>query len=508
MIDRVLYRLTPAFGALGILLILIAVGAWLVTGAFDQTVIAPAVAGLGLVAFYVLERPRQMMDFLAGRQFRYGTNTVALVMIFLVILAFINVLANRYSFRLDLTANRAFSLSDQTFAVLKQLDRPVHVIGFFREGQGKERLQDLLKEYQRQSGLVTYEFVDPYFKPGLARQYGIDQANTTIVESGDKRQTILTADEGELTSAILKLSRAGVKQVYWIVGHSEVDPGSAEPLGASEAKRMIESSNFKVTMLNLAATGKVPAEADMVLLVAPSTDLLEPEKSALIDYVRAGGRLLLLLQPDRLNRVSFLLDELGLQDKAGVVVDPAQNLMGDPLSPVITHYQDSPITKNLPMTLMQTAAQVAPKTGTSGGYSAVVVAESTANSWLETNDKEIRFDTNQDVPGPIPVVVSVTSIPKPDQQPNVGKTAQVVVIGDADFMTNNMIALVGNRDLLLNTINWLGEEQELLGLRAKPTVPSPLVISNTQLNLLLLLSVVVAPAAVLVAGAFVVWGRR
>ena len=509
MIGRVTYRIAPALGALGVLSLLVSAGIWLVTGRADQWVIALVVAGLGLTAFYALERPQQVVTFLSARQLRYGTNTTAMAITAIAIVILLNMLASRYSLRLDMTANRIHSLSEQTLVILRQLDRPVRMIGFQLPGSpSQERLEDLLEEYRRHSPLISFELVDPNINPGLARQYGVERYDTTVVEVGDRSELVVGAGEGDLSSTILKLSRSEPKYVYWIAGHGGPDPTDAGPFGASEAKKLMEAVNFEVIPLNLASTGKVPTKADLVVLTNPSTGMLQAEQTALIDYIRDGGRLLLMLEPGGFDDIAFLMDELGLQSREGVVIDPSQSLLNDPYSPIVTHYHPSPVTKNLPMVLMQTAAEISQAEGTKSDYVVSTLAETTADAWLESNPRQLRFDPEQDVAGPLSVVASVVSRQPVGDRPENSKSALVIVIGDADIVTNRMIRMAGNRDLLLNSVSWLGEEEDLLGLRSRQARPSPLVISNTQLNLLFLLSVLVMPAAVLFVGVTVAWRRR
>lgn len=509
MIGRILDRVAPAVGALGILLLLVAAGMWLTTGRADQWVIVLVVAGLGLIAFYALERPEQVGAFLGARQFRYGTNTAVMSIAAIMIVVLLNVLASRYSVRLDMTADRVYSLSEQTVAILRQLDRPVHFVGFLQRGtQRHERVEDLLEEYSRHSPLISFEMADPDLQPGLARQYGVELYDTTVVEMGDRSGLVVGADERELSGAILKLSRSEPKYIYWITGHGEPDPTDAGPFGASDARELMEAGNYEVNSLNLASTGEVPERSSLVVLANPTTGLLDVEQTALIDYVRDGGRLLLLLEPNYSIHMSFLLEELGLRSREGVVLDVAQSFMNDPYSPLVTGYHLSPVTKNLPMVLMHTATEISRAETAGSDYVVSTLAETTGESWLETNPRTPRFDPGDDAPGPLSVIASVAGRQPIGAGSEDGKSTLVVAIGDADIITNQMIGFAGNHQLVLNSVNWLGEEEVLLGIESRPTRPEPLILTYSQQNLLFLLCVLVMPATTLFLGATIAWRRR
>ena len=136
------------------------------------------------------------------------------------------------------------------------------------------------------------------------------------------------------------------------------------------------------------------------------------------------------------------------------------------------------------------------------------LAETTVESWLETNPRAPAFDAGEDVPGPLSVVASVEERQPLGDGSEDGKSTIVVAIGDADIITNQMIRFAGNHQLVLNSVNWLGEEEVLLGIETRLSVPAPLFLTNAQRNLLFLLCVLVMPAVVLLIGATAAWRRR
>jgi ABC-type uncharacterized transport system involved in gliding motility auxiliary subunit len=86
----------------------------------------------------------------------------------LAIIVLINVISTRYFFRLDLTEDQRYSLSDATINILKNLDEPVTVTAYFSEDlppdieKVRQDFKDMLIEYSnRSNGNVVYEFVNP-----------------------------------------------------------------------------------------------------------------------------------------------------------------------------------------------------------------------------------------------------------------------------------------------------------------------------------------------------------
>src|SRR3954471_4306178 len=155
---------------LGVLLLLAGVGYYLIFSTFDTTARILTAAGILLVGIAISIDPEAVWSKLTARNMLYGGNTLAMAAIFIGILVFVNVLGARQPKRWDLTANKSFSLSEETLNVLGQIQDPVQAIAFFSADDGRRRdLEDQLREYQiRSDGKMTYQFVDPVQQPGYA----------------------------------------------------------------------------------------------------------------------------------------------------------------------------------------------------------------------------------------------------------------------------------------------------------------------------------------------------
>ena len=122
------------------------------------------------------------------------------------------------------------------------------------------------------------------------------------MQSGDKSEKVLDAEEERLTNALVKVTRAGNPVIYVVKGHGERDISSAERIGLSQAKEQMEKANYTVKDLELARTGKVPADAAVVIVPGPKNDLLPPELLALDEYLAQGGRVLFMADPLQADR--------------------------------------------------------------------------------------------------------------------------------------------------------------------------------------------------------------
>ena len=150
--------------------------------------------------------------------------------------------------------------------------------------------------------------------------------------------------------------------------------------------------------------------------------------------------------------------------------------------------------------------------------------ETSPNSWAETDVKtmltggELKFDEKSgDRKGPIAIAAAVSAAAesaeaqKADQKdPANGEKPEtrVVVFGDSDFASNFALGIQGNRDLFMNTLGWLSQQENLISIRPKETEDRRLTMTSGQQTRVLILVLVVLPLLVLGSGVYTWWRRR
>ena len=85
---------------------------------------------------------------------------------------------------------------------------------------------------------------------------------------------------------------------------------------------------------------------------------------------------------------------------------------------------------------------------------------------------------------------------------------RVVVFGDVDFAGNEYIEAYRNRDLFVNSINWLIGDVEAISIRPSMSRHSSFDLSEEQFRTLRSLSLFVLPELIAVVGVVVWWSRR
>jgi ABC-type uncharacterized transport system involved in gliding motility auxiliary subunit len=488
---------------------------WAVVGAQWNRFWWPLViAGVALVLLSFLPQWRDPRATLGARSVRYGVNSLIAVLLVIGVIGVVEALSYRHNARLDLTENRRHSLSPQTIQMLKGLTTTVNAVAFYRSDQpGKRVAEDLFKQYARYAGdKFAWKSVDPDRDPALARALGVEAYGTTVLEAKGRTEKVQDADQEEkLTNALVKVMREGKRVVYIVQGHGEADLASSDRPGFTEAKAALEKANYEVRPLALARQGKVPDDAAVVIVPGPRTDFFGPEIDALDAYLGRGGKLLAMVNPPFPERsqpeaLRKLLGRWGLAlaDDLVIELNPIGQVFGiGPQVPIVQQYEPHPITRDMRgiTTLFPLTRSIAVATPPPAGVTVQPLARTTPDSWGETDRQALEQGQAkpdpQDAKGPLAVAAVATK-----------DKARVVLYGTSNLASNQFLNVQGNRDFFLNTVSWLGEEEDQISIRPRDTKQTPVFLTSQQAQAVFWLPVVILPGLALAGGIVAVARRR
>ena len=528
-------RIFNLIGWLGTAFVIAAVGIRLGLPAKDQYAYYLAWAGLGCMLLYTLGQWREVMRIFSGRSARYGTMSLVSVIALLGILVAVNYIGKQKPKRWDLTIAKQYSLSDQTRNVLSKLDSPLKVTVFATDTDF-QRYKDRLAEYGYASSRVSADYVDPEKKPALAQENQIQQLGTIMLQYKGRTEKITADAEQDITNGIIKVVTGEQKKVYFTQGHGEKDPtaGPSDRSGYSAIATGLKGENYSVDKLILAQQGMVPDDATVVVVAGPKNDFLAPEVDALKAYLAKPGKLLLMLDPrapdansaPALTSLVALAHDWGMDLGDDVVVDASGmgRLIGaGPEVPIAANYPSHPIVERFNvLTAFPMARSVTPVSGGVDGHIAQAFIESSPRSWAEKDLKslvtgEVSLDTAKgDKQGPIPLAAAASKAaasPAPaaddkDKAEGPKPEARVVVYGDSDFASNAALGIQGNRDLFMNTIGWLSQQENLIAIRPKETTDRRITMTAAQQSNINWISLLIIPGFIFGSGVYSWWRRR
>jgi ABC-type uncharacterized transport system involved in gliding motility auxiliary subunit len=527
-----LKRILGLVGWLGVVLVLAAVAIRFLRPEWQQWYSGLAIAGLVCTLLYILSQWREVAHAFSGREARFGTLAVASAAVVLAILVALNYLASRHNKRWDVTAAQQFTLSDQTRKILQGLQKPVN-IKVFAQPDDFERFRDRLDEYQYASKQVNVEYIDAVKSPSRANQYQVQQLGTVVFEYDGRTERVTSESEQELTNGLIKVVQGKQHKIYFVQGHGEKGTQGSDRDGYSQIASSLGSENYTVDQLVLAQQKEIPADASLLIVAGPQTDFFPPEIEMLKRYLARGGKVMFMLDPpdkageQDVTNIIALLKDWAIDVGNNVVVDVSgmgQLLGTGPEVPVAAKYQTHAITDRFNLlTAYRLARSVSPAAGSTSGKFAQTLVETSPASWAETDIKtlntsgQVARDLDKgDKAGPVSLAVAVSSpvaeAPAPADGDKTDDTqkpeTRIVVFGDSDFASNSGLGIQGNRDLFMNAVNWLAQQENLIAIRPRDPQDRRLTLTSDQQRRIFWLTVLIIPGLILFAGVQTWWRRR
>jgi len=187
--------------------------------------------------------------------------------------------------------------------------------------------------------------------------------------------------------------------------------------------------------------------------------------------------------------------------------------------PIAAH----PITDNFRyITAYPLARSMTPIEGGVNGRNAQKIVETSRNSWAETDLKDLSAgkpakQDPSDKQGPVALAAAISvaaAAPPAAKPPANGENppkppeTRIVAFGDSDFASNGAVNVQGNRDLFLNSVNWLAQQENLIAIRPHDPEDRRITLTADQMRRIFYLTVLIVPGLILLAGVQTWWRRR
>ena len=467
------------------------------------------------------------------RTFRVGGYSMAAAVLVLAIAVAVNLLAGALPStwtQFDITQNQYFTISDPTEQVLEMLDTDVTIYWVVRDGSEETTLGLLLDQYQGYSDHIKVVKKDPDLYPTFTQQYTDEVEDNSLIVESALRNTYVSyydiyeydyssyyytgsyevsfAGESSLTSAIYYVTNEDLPTMYALTGHGESDLSTT-------FSAAVEKENVTVSELSLLTQEYVPDDCDCLMILMPQSDLTAEELPKIQEYLKNGGNMLLITDPQEeagsRPNLDALMADYGVSEEEGIVVEGSDSyyafqtpyyLLPDLKSHTIT----SPLMSDGYYVLMPIAH-------------GLTIAEDLADnldvtSLLETSDDAFSklagyslstYEQEEgDIGGPFSLGVAITDTIDDGLESNIVWFSSGGLVDDS---TSERVA-GGNQDLFLNAVNWLCGQENSISIHAKSLSYEYLTMDSGTSSGLTLLMVVLIPVACLVVGIVIVYRRK
>jgi ABC-type uncharacterized transport system involved in gliding motility auxiliary subunit len=512
------------------------------------------VVGAVLVGGWLYIERDNLRRLAATQGARYSSIAVAMTIMALGIAVALNVVANRYDERWDLTEAGLFTLSDQTVSILTGLEQEVTVLAFFPSGSMEEaQFRDLIEGYEQHTDTLSIDFHDPMRDPMLAAEHSITtQWGTVVLTAGTSSQRLESSfEEEDLTNALVRLTAGKQHTICFTEGHGELDADDSQDVaGLGVAISKLKGQNYDSRKVTIFRENGVPSDCEVLVAADPQYDWMPAELELLAAYVSGGGHFMLMLEPGHAEGLAADMSRYGIVVGNDLVLEMGESaqFFGGDVSYILldpSSFDFHPITSAIEAFTMHRIARSVSKGPDLEGINVQELARTTEQSWAKS-DLESLTDLNPDPTadrmGPIPLiaVAEITdpaaievraaapvapALPgataedaaeavaseavEPEPLVEVPRAAggKVMVIGDVDFATNQLLDQGNNMDLVLNSLAWMVGEEDQISIRPNEAAESGITMNLVQGLLVWLLCLLLAPGLALI-GAVMTWRTR
>ena len=441
------------------------------------------------------------------------------VVLFLMLVVLLGYLAGQYHVAKDITQANRNILTQGSVNVLKQMKEPINITVFATKDDAtggdnfRKGMIDFIARYQREKKNVNLKFINPSIEPKLAQDAGVKEDGEVVVEFNKRSEHIIPPiAEQEMTNLLVRLSRTNQQAVMYLDGHGERNLLGVKNHDIGEFGKQLEKKGFKFANPDLTVAQAVPSNGAMLVIASPQVKVSEVEAKKIKAYLERGGNLLWLVDDNNLRGLESVAEYLGMTVSPGIALDMASAQYGaDARVSFASLYGEHAITKNFMLrTLFPEAHQVTAIGNDENGWKVSNLVEVAPNGWLITGklvkDAKPEFNEKTDKRGPINIGVALERI--------YGKKGQrVVVMGNANFLSNTFITNGGNLDLGVNIVNWLAGDDQLITIQPMPLKDINVTIPESDTGRLVAWMVFhgfqyFLPLAMMVAGFYFWWKRR
>lgn len=432
---------------------------------------------------------------------------------------------------IDLTANDLYSIGSETEGVIGDLKDDVLITVLTTEKSTDSSLKQLLDRYDS-SDKISIKYVDTSVNLSMSQKYEGLTAGSLVVSCGDRERQIDLSDiyvsdyssdsetganyffDGEalITGAICYVTSKDMPKLYNVVGHGEVDLGSA-------VSDIIAKQNIELCELNMLASGSVPEDCSCLLINAPASDYTKEEADSIISYLDNGGKAVALLNytEDDLTNFNSILSSYGITVNDGIAMESGSNYYQYPLY-VIGTLVSSDITDVLmekkdnilvPYSLAFTAdedtdADLTELLATSDdAYLKTVGADGSFETLeKESGDKQGRF---------VLAYLSEKKAGAADGDSDHSKKGELAAFSSAALIDDSVVKSfnLGNIDLFGQTLSYLcsDEDTNIVSIPSKKMSSEYVTVSAVHTIIWSIVTVIIIPLAIIIIG-LIVWIRR
>ncbi len=460
-----------------------------------------------------------------------GTNTLLLIAILVAIVILINSAVQSLELTpIDCTSNKEYTLTKESKERVSKIQNDVNI--YFVGYEDSATQVSLAKQYNKANNKLNIEVIDTNQRTDIASKYNVtNDSKAIIVENGEKSKTLYSDDlytydssyqtidltEEKITSAILNVTSEKIANVYFLSGYSDYSLEYSGGMYYLSSYLKDEVLNYQT--LDMLVKGSIPDDCDTLVITTPNKDFDELTTNEITKYINNGGKILWLnssyAESKDLPNVNKILALYGIEPfEVGYIyeTDSSRKALGYE-SCIVEDLGSTDIAKKLTDVVLLNATKINVNTDELSNLNVEqqVIISTPSTSYFRKNISNTSSSSDMDEQGGFTVGGIYT---KKISSETEEKESKLVIFGDNNFIsdiqltsqTNPMVFLANNKDLMLNSIAYLTNNDQDITIRKDYTKSSDFTPTDSQ-KLTIVRIIFMVPIAIILLG-FIVWQAR
>ena len=441
---------------------------------------------------------------------------ITFIVLFLIAMTLLAWLTQKYKFESDLTATQRNTLSKASIELLTKINDNISITAFAREAdvsQQRTLIKALITKYQKHTDKIELVFINPEIDPTTTRKLGIRAEGEMIISIGGRTEHLVSIKEEDLTNTLQRLIRSGGNKIRFLSGHGERIPTGKANHDYQLFTTNLQNKGIEISTLNLAETHAIPTQTKTLVIASPRVNFLKGEVKLIQNFINNGGNLLWLQEPGNLFNLEPLLTQLNIKFIKGVIVDPTTQMLGIPATSALAErYAAHAITEKFKLgTVFPHSGGLKILDDKNTTWHIMPLIKTTENSWLEAGklEGEVEYNPKIDTLGPITIgLVLERTIDNSSNKKLVANINQrIIVVADSDFLSNQYLGNLGNKDMGLRIFNWLNNDDNLISIPATTAPDIKLQLDGTVWAVIGLFFLIGMPL-IFIASGVIIWRKR
>lgn len=315
------------------------------SGYFQVEAVAYYVTLIVFVLFCTTQSIQKRRYSVSGKGIKLGAYSVCSILLMAVLVVAVNLLLNyvpdQYT-SYDVTANKMYTLTDDTKDMVTKLTDDITIYVLTEEASKDEDLDKTLTQLEGLSDHIQVEYVSPVANPKFYYNYTSEEpANNSLIVVGPKNSTVVDYNqiytyemnystysyeltgydgEGQLASAIGYVTTEDIPKFYGTTGHGELE-------FEDTFLNALTKENVAYEQLTLHSVDEIPADAQGIIINAPTSDFSKEDADKVIAYLEQGGNVFLLptFTEESMEQFERILDFYGVSMVDGMIVEQDRN---------------------------------------------------------------------------------------------------------------------------------------------------------------------------------------